>query len=210
MTKRTNRLSRMLAITLAVMMILTGMNFGMGGGTTLAWAETAEDAETYLKTNYVDGTITTDTAVTKESDSVYAVSAKTASGYERTSLILRKVESTQYKVWYSIEKNDYEISIKRQAAGNCTLSVKVPENMFTLAVTLSVYDKAVLDADIKNGTAVPLATQVFTLKFAEKPKTYQVKIEPIDSESNSAIESAKITLYKDFSWNDITPFTASL
>ena len=30
MTKRTNRLSRMLAITLAVMMILTGMNFGMG------------------------------------------------------------------------------------------------------------------------------------------------------------------------------------
>ena len=203
MMKQRNRLSRMLAITLAVVMILTSMNFGMGEGTTLAWAET-EDAETYLKTNYVDGTITTDTAVTKESDSVYAVSAKTASGYERTSLILRKVESTQYKVWYSIEKNDYEISIKRQAAGNCTLSVKVPENMFTLAVTLSVYDKAVLDADIKNGTAVPLATQVFTLKFAEKPKTYQVKIEPIDSESNSAIESAKITLYKDFSWNDIT------
>ena len=31
MTKRTNRLSRMLAVTLAVMMILTGMNFGMGG-----------------------------------------------------------------------------------------------------------------------------------------------------------------------------------
>ena len=40
MTKRTNRLSRMLVVTLAVMMILTGMNFGMGGGTTLAWAET--------------------------------------------------------------------------------------------------------------------------------------------------------------------------
>ena len=39
MTKRTNRLRRMLAVTLAVMMILTGMNFGMGGGTTLAWAE---------------------------------------------------------------------------------------------------------------------------------------------------------------------------
>ena len=38
MTKRTNRLSRMLVVTLAVMMILTGMNFGMGG-TTLAWAE---------------------------------------------------------------------------------------------------------------------------------------------------------------------------
>ena len=32
MTKRTNRLSRMLAVTLAVMMILTGMTFGMGGG----------------------------------------------------------------------------------------------------------------------------------------------------------------------------------
>ena len=32
MTKRTNRLRRMLAVTLAVMMILTGMNFGMGGG----------------------------------------------------------------------------------------------------------------------------------------------------------------------------------
>ena len=46
MTKRTNRLSRMLAVTLAVMMILTGMNFGMGGGTTLAWAKNnnAEDA----------------------------------------------------------------------------------------------------------------------------------------------------------------------
>ena len=40
MTKRTNRLSRMLVVTLAVMMILTGMNFGMGGGTTLVWAET--------------------------------------------------------------------------------------------------------------------------------------------------------------------------
>ena len=40
MTKRANRLSRMLVVTLAVMMILTGMNFGMGGGTTLAWADT--------------------------------------------------------------------------------------------------------------------------------------------------------------------------
>ena len=38
MTKRTNRLSRMLAITLAVMVILTSMNFGMWGGAETAWA----------------------------------------------------------------------------------------------------------------------------------------------------------------------------
>lgn len=46
MTKRTNRLSRMLVVTLAVMMILTGMNFGMGRGTTLAWADTSNVGET--------------------------------------------------------------------------------------------------------------------------------------------------------------------
>ena len=46
MTKRTNRLSRMLVVTLAVMMILTGMNFGMGGGTTLAWADTSNVGKT--------------------------------------------------------------------------------------------------------------------------------------------------------------------
>ena len=38
MTKRMNHLSRMLAITLAVMMILTSMNFGMTGGAETAWA----------------------------------------------------------------------------------------------------------------------------------------------------------------------------
>ena len=172
------------------------------GGTTLAWADTAEDAETYLKTNYVDGTITNDTVVAKEDDLVYAVSAKTTSGYERTSLTLRKVKSTQYKVWYSIEKNDYEISIKRQTAENCTLSVKVPEKMFTLMVTLSVYAQNVSDADIQGKKATPLATQKFTLKFAAKPKSYQVKIEPIDSENRSKIEPAKVTLYKTYSWKD--------
>ena len=203
MKTKNKMVSRVLTLLLAVIMVFTNMNYGIWGDAEIAWAGEAEDAAKYLQKNYVDGNaaITTDKAVKKESNLAYTVSAKTASGNDRTSLSLKKVTNEKYKTWYSFSVNNY-VTLKNQAEGYCNLYVKVPENTFTLEVTLNIYDKQASETDIESGVATPLATQVFTLQFAAKLKTYQVKIKPIDSESNSAIESAKVTLYKTYSWSD--------
>ena len=84
MTKRTNRLRRMLAVTLAVMMILTGMNFGMGGGTTLAWAENnnAEGATApqSLTVELVNGQTLEDGTIIAKKGDVLRFSAKDQDG----------------------------------------------------------------------------------------------------------------------------------
>ena len=103
MTNKTTRFSRVLALTLAFVIVLTGMNFGMWEGAGTAWAGEAEDtAAEYLRSNYIDGDAKVISnggeAVVKSQDGLsYTVGLKTPSGGAIDSLRFKTEYKTAYK-----------------------------------------------------------------------------------------------------------------
>ena len=204
MTNKTTRFSRVLALTLAFVIVLTGMNFGMWEGAGTAWAGEAEDtAAEYLRSNYIDGDAKVISnggeAVVKSQDGLsYTVGLKTPSGGAIDSLRFKTEYKTAYKAGWSFSDDlkNYLTDIGTATSGRIREFHRpsAEEGAYTFTAALKLYSSDTEDAAINEGTAEALAAQGFRITLLPEAKKLEVNFRILDSKTGEAVSNASVKL----------------
>ncbi len=204
MTNKTTRFSRVLALTLAFVIVWTGMNFGMWEGAGTAWAGEAEDAAAeYLRSNYIAGDAKvisngSDAVVKSQNGLSYTVGLKTPSGLAIDSLRFRTESNTSYKAgwFFSNDPKNYLTELGTATSGRIREFHRpsAEEGAYTFTATLKLYSSSTEDAAINDGTAEALATQNFQITLLPEAKKLEVNFRILDSKTGAAVSNASVKL----------------